>query len=317
MYDFTSSRYRLKTLLEAKLELLRYQQGRMSTIQYFNKYLEKIYAYERCGGSIGQEEGVLKFIDEYDVSVINAKLGKKLTLPPAPNGLNFSNVETLTREQLVQGFVDIEEYVDAMNIYQTEVRRWERRKANHSDLRKQVARDTVIGYMLLHNASDSKFAELKYDINQDFLTGTNTFPDTAEGVLKLLSNFQPRKTNKYQQVRYQRDNEEVNESTATTVTEPTTAVTLFQSEGSLAGIDGKVHPSIECWNCGAKGHYRGQCPSGVTEAQHIQTVARNGDAVISEGDDGNYALSYFQDTNDFSGRKGHKYQMKRPHSGFC
>ena len=41
MYDFTTSgRYRLTTLLEAKIDLLRYQQGRMSTIQYFNKYLE-------------------------------------------------------------------------------------------------------------------------------------------------------------------------------------------------------------------------------------------------------------------------------------
>ena len=94
---------------------------------------------------------------------------------------------------MVQVFGDIEEYVEAMKAYQTDIRRWERKKTNHSDLRQQVARDTYIGYMLLHNASDSKFAELKYDINQDFLTGTNTFPDTAEGALKLLSNFQPRK----------------------------------------------------------------------------------------------------------------------------
>ena len=82
MYDFTSSRYRLKTLLEAKLELLRYQQGRMSTIQYFNKYLEKIHAYERCGGSIGQVEGVLKFIDETISQLSTPNQGRNLLFHP-------------------------------------------------------------------------------------------------------------------------------------------------------------------------------------------------------------------------------------------
>ena len=95
----------MKTLLEGKIELLRYQQDRKSTIQYFNKYLEKIHAYERCGGSIGQEEGVLKFIDEYDISVINVKPGKRPILPPTPTGLDFSNADTLMRDQL---FKDLE-----------------------------------------------------------------------------------------------------------------------------------------------------------------------------------------------------------------
>ena len=244
MYDFTSSRYRLQTLLEAKLELLRYQQGRMSTIQYFNKYLEEIHAYKRCGGSIGQEECVLKFIDEYDISVINAKPGKKPTIPPAPTG--FQQCGHLTRDHLVQGFGAIEDYTEAMRNCQTDIRRWERKKANQSDLRQQVARDTYIGYLLRHNASDSKFAELKYDINQDVLTGTNTFPDTAEGALKLLGNFQPRKTNRQQQTRYQRGNEDANEIAAPTGSEPTTAVSLHQTEAGVAGIDGKMHPSIEC-----------------------------------------------------------------------
>ena len=104
----------------------------------------------------------------------------------------------------------------------------------------------------------------------------------------------------------------MSESATTAGTEPTTAVSLYQSEASIAGVDGKMYPSIECWNCGAKGHYRSQCPTEVTEVQHIQTVAGNNDVAISEGDNGNYALSYFQDTSDISDRKSHVYHMGAP-----
>ena len=80
MFNFNNGRYCLKTLLEGKLEILRFQQGRLSTFEYFEKYLEKVHGYERGGGSFGQEKGILDFVDEYDVGVINAKPGKKPTL---------------------------------------------------------------------------------------------------------------------------------------------------------------------------------------------------------------------------------------------
>ena len=307
MYDFTSGRYRLTTLLEAKIDLLRYQQGRMSTIQYFNKYLEKIHAYERCGGSIGQEDGILKFIDEYDISVINAKPGKKPILPSTPTNIDFSNTDSLSKEQLVREFGIVEDYFEEMKQYQSDMRRWERKRENHDDLRKQVARDTYIGYLLLHNASDSKFGELKYDIHQDFLTGTNTFPDTAEGALKLLSNFQPRKT-RQQQVRHQRGNEDVSVSVSSTGGESNAAVSFYQAEAEVAGIDGKSYPSVECWNCGSKGHYRNQCPA--TEAQHMQTVLEQPPSTTTEGDDGNYGLSYFQDTDSVPRKESHRSHRK-------
>ena len=82
MFIFSNGRYRLRTLLEGKVEILRYQQGRLPTFEYFEKYLEKIHGYERGGGCFGQEKGVLAFVDEYDVAVINAKPGKKPAPPP-------------------------------------------------------------------------------------------------------------------------------------------------------------------------------------------------------------------------------------------
>ena len=88
--------------------------------------------------------------------------------------------------------------------------------------------------------------------------------------------------------------------------EPIRSQTLLKELWNCSAIfsPGKRIGSRECRNCGSKGHYRSQCP--ITEAQHIQTVAGKNDAVIAEGYDGNYALSYFQDTSDVSCRKSHR-----------
>ena len=51
MFNFSNGRYRLKTLLEGKSEVLRFQQGRLPTFEFFEKYLEKVHGYERGGGS--------------------------------------------------------------------------------------------------------------------------------------------------------------------------------------------------------------------------------------------------------------------------
>ena len=47
--------------------------------------------------------------------------------------------------------------------------------------------------MIIHNAKDHNYSELKYRLHQDFLTGNNQFPDNAEDALRLLSNFTPKK----------------------------------------------------------------------------------------------------------------------------
>ena len=44
MFNFNNGRYRLRTLLEGKVEILRFQQGRLSTFDYFEKYLKKSMA---------------------------------------------------------------------------------------------------------------------------------------------------------------------------------------------------------------------------------------------------------------------------------
>ena len=114
MFNFSNGRYRLKTLLEGKLEILRFQQGRLTTFDYLEKYIENVHGYERGGGSFGQEKCILDFVDEYDVGVINAKPGKKPVTPALPPFRSFGDQETLTRDEVGNLLDPYGEYVDLM-----------------------------------------------------------------------------------------------------------------------------------------------------------------------------------------------------------
>ena len=115
-------------------------------------------------------------------------------------------------------------------------------------MRGQVARDIYVGYMLLHNASDHHFSELKYGLHQDYLTGSNNFPDNAEDALCLLSTFTPKKSKSNHSRRNNTtpsDSEAPATSSGNTANEP--AVSLYQSDGIMEGTDGKSFPKVECW----------------------------------------------------------------------
>ena len=90
-----------------------------------------------------------------------------------------------------------------------------------------MARDISIGYMILHNSSDQKFAALKYDLNQAFLTGTNIFPDSAEEALGFLSNLFSKKPGKHSNNRTHPKDDDVSADS----TEP--AVNLHQTDTML------------------------------------------------------------------------------------
>ena len=70
MLGLGSGKYPLKVLAQAKIDLLRFQQGRLPTIVYYEKYMELVHAYERRGGELGNESEMLTYIDKWhgDVS---------------------------------------------------------------------------------------------------------------------------------------------------------------------------------------------------------------------------------------------------------
>ena len=118
------------------------------------------------------------------------------------------------------------------------LKRWEKKEKKYLEMRAQVARDIYIGYMILHNASDHHFGELKYGLHQDYLTGNNHFPENAEDALRLLSNFTPKKGKSNHSRRSNNtpgDNEVAATSPNNTANEP--AVSLYQTDDIVVGTD--------------------------------------------------------------------------------
>ena len=157
-----------------------------------------------------------------------------------------------------------EEYVDLMRDYLASLKRWEKKEKKYFDMRTRVARDIYVGYMILHNSSDHHFGELKYGLHQDYLTGNNHFPDNAKDALRLLSNFTPKKgknNNPRRNNNTSGDNEAAATSANNTANAP--AFNLHQTDNIVVGTNGKSFPGVECWQCGAVGHYKDRCPKTI------------------------------------------------------
>ena len=75
MFNFSSGRYMLKSMFEAKLDILKFKQGRLQLAQYFDRYLQQIHTFEHHGGSIGQDPGLLNYVDQWNEDVIDAHPG--------------------------------------------------------------------------------------------------------------------------------------------------------------------------------------------------------------------------------------------------
>ena len=69
---------------------------------------------------------------------------------------------------------------------------WNERKRDMRG-RSQIARDMYVGFLLVNNANDDKYSDLKYELNQAYLTGTNNFPMSADEDLQLIINHEPRR----------------------------------------------------------------------------------------------------------------------------
>ena len=163
------------------------------------------------------------------------------------------------------------------------LKRWEKKEKKYLEMRARVARDIYVGYMILHNSSDHHFGELKYGLHQDYLTGNNHFPDNAEDALRLLVISHRKRARTI----IPGDNEAAATSANNTANAP--AVSLYQTDNTVMGTDGKSFPKVECWQCGAMGHYKDHCPKMI---QLLQTVESS--SMTQDGDEGNFGLSYFQ-----------------------
>ena len=110
LFNLGSGKYRVKVLYQAKLELLRFQQGRLPTITYYEKYMQLVHAYERSGGTLGNDKGVLAYIDEWNADVRNLHPGDKPNSPKVTPTLRRVHDENFTDDSF-----DLEPFQEVVN----------------------------------------------------------------------------------------------------------------------------------------------------------------------------------------------------------
>ena len=121
------------------------------------------------------------------------------------------------------------------------------------------------------NSDPVRYAKLKADLQNNYLSDNNQYPETAARALKLLSNFVTLKAKQ--------------QPSRPSPGQANTEVGFVQagSPPPTPGTDGQLHPNIPCYNCGKHGHYRSHCPepsgAGTTMLQVV------GDTYIINSED--------------------------------
>ena len=67
----------------------------------------------------------------------------------------------------------MEACVLAMDAHGRANKKWERKKEAYDEVRHSVARDMYFGFLIVNSASEDKYGELKYDLNQSYPTVIN------------------------------------------------------------------------------------------------------------------------------------------------
>jgi hypothetical protein len=101
-----------------------------------------------------------------------------------------------------------------------------------------VTRECYLSCMILQRSDNSRFYQVKTNLQNDMTKGTNNFPKTVVQMTRLLSNYKvpPRHVHAHEP-----DSE---------------GVAFVQGAGEKMPVIG----TIDCWHCGKKGHYKTSCP---------------------------------------------------------
>ena len=150
-----------------------------------------------------------------------------------------------------------------------------------------------LGMLPLANAGD-KYKKLKDSLDDDYLKGNNTYPNSPEHALTMLSDHVPSTGTSHHSNKGRQNGNSgggnggggryIASNNSNTRSEN---VSFLQTGNVVAGANGRTRPEVQCWSCQAFGHYQDQCPTTV---QLLQASIPTG----HEGDDGGYELSFNQ-----------------------
>jgi len=199
-------------------------------------------------------------------------------------------------EQLGGNLVNHTEFIDerAAEIAQEAMARdATRTDANPTDAEMECARNEIAAEVkaafMLSGASNSRYKELKDYLENQYVTGSDNYPRSVEGVLALMNNFrvsEPRRGG------YRTGGEDdglafVQEGGDDNKEEKEGAIVTQSGKKEEKEVKTNSKGESACFHCGGKDHWIRECPE-LTEAQKgqilVQLGAVDGSSLVQKGD---------------------------------
>ena len=289
MFNFSSGRYPIKVLHEAKLDLIRLKQGRKtSPIQYYHQFMECVRVVECGNGTFGEDLATLDLVDRESQRIIDADPGPRPTIPRTPDDPLVDEQDVFTFEEVTQKYIHVTSFVTDMVTYEEELRRWQAKQKRFNTLRTQVAKDYFLGMLFVENADPIRFGSLSATAAKDYSAGYFRYATSAEDGLRLLSDHVPDNANSSHKTGGAGNRTSNKQKGRVAAIKD---VSFLQSSAAVPGSDGRLLPDIDCWTCGQKGHYKDQCPTIANNVQLLQA-----ERCEVEGDTGTFDLTFTQTT---------------------
>ena len=157
---------------------------------HINKIITRVDAFEYAGGELGQDKGVLRYVDQHFEGLLDTAPGTPPVPPLSPDLLELGGRATFTADEVEELTLPLETYICSVETYVADISVWRNRKENHVKLKSQRGRDIFLGMLLLANAGD-KYKKLKESLDDDYLKGNNTYPNSPESALTMLCDHVP------------------------------------------------------------------------------------------------------------------------------
>ena len=266
MFDLSSRKYPIRSLFKAKLELLRFKQGRgMSVIDYHKKFNELVGVYEYGKGMLGRDKAILTVVDDECQEVIDAEPGPPPVEPQLPDTTDLERVDTFTYV-FVEGMqATFSAYIETMRLYSQSYNRWLERKGRYDSIRHQAGRDFFLGMLLIENACPHRFGSLTrryifplpYQHRRSFTLPDRSYPHSTPPPPGSNRNNGGGKGGRNNSRASQGGNNRDRNNEPRFRRGANTDMNFLQTDSPVAGTDGRLLPDVTCWNCLLSGHYQG------------------------------------------------------------